>query len=589
MSDTMSRRTFVAGAALAGFAGAAGIAPMVAKAAEGNVVPEEWDYEYDIVVCGAGGAGLIAALKARDAGLEVLNIDANYDIGGHASLSSGITHQGGGTSYQIEHGVEDSPEQYYLDHTRPDCSDSRFNDPEIIREAADRMVECFDWMVEKGVKFTGDVADKGCGDCETVLRSVFADATGYVNIYNGQVHEGPGSGVSITRPFEIAGRAQGVNYMMNRHMDSLIQDETGRVIGIRASYTPRLLPDGTQLVAEHADEGNIEETREEITIKANKAVILATGGGSSNPTYRMMFNPTWGPHMDGTAGEPWSFQDASSEIAGLAIGAGLTSAGSWTYLPAMAVAGAARIGVRYTYAGNAWTEDSPIWELVNYKGLFPSTWDGCITVNMNGERFGDEYASNHSNEGYEAQDKFVSAALGSAILDKGTDHTRRVGGPIWAIFDQSYADSERFVLEAPNVDAEHGYFFKGDTLEELAQNIVNKYYEDYPMDPETLVATVERYNELVDKGEDEDFGKPSDLMTVKIENGPFYAAWAVPCMHDCLVGLRTNGKRQVLTVGGEVIPGLYAAGECSGGHRTHGLGKTQTAGYIAGMYASQEA
>ena len=77
-------------------------------------------------------------------------------------------------------------------------------------------------------------------------------------------------------------------------------------------------------------------------------------------------------------------------------------------------------------------------------------------------------------------------------------------------------------------------------------------------------------------------------MTTKIENGPFYAAWAVPCMHDCLVGLRTNAKRQVLTVGGEVIPGLYAAGECSGGHRTHGLGKVQTAGYIAGLYASQE-
>lgn len=82
--------------------------------------------------------------------------------------------------------------------------------------------------------------------------------------------------------------------------------------------------------------------------------------------------------------------------------------------------------------------------VVGRQGLFTSTWDGCICVNMNGERLGDEYASNHSNEGYEAQDKFVSSALGSAILDKGTDHTRRAGGPIWAIFDQSFADSERF-------------------------------------------------------------------------------------------------------------------------------------------------
>lgn len=110
--------------------------------------------------------------------------------------------------------------------------------------------------------------------------------------------------------------------------------------------------------------------------------------------------------------------------------------------------------------------------VVERQGLSPSTWDGCICVNMNGERFGDEYASNHSNEGYEAQDKFVSSALGSAILDKGTDHTRRVGGPIWAIFDQSFADSERFELGAPYVDEEHGYFFRGETLEELAQTLL---------------------------------------------------------------------------------------------------------------------
>ena len=584
--NTVSRRTFLSGVAAAGLTATAGLAPMIAKASETNI-PETWDYEYDIVVCGAGGAGLIAALKASDAGLTVLNIDANYDTGGHACISSGIAHFGCGTQYQIDHGIEDSPEQYYLDHTRPDCSDSRFNEPEVIRECADRMVECYDWCIGKGLKLQGDVGDKGSGDCETVLRSVIADPTGYINIWSGTVNEGEASGVGVTRPFEETARKEGVDFMMNRHMDALIQDETGRVVGIRASYTPRITSDGTRLEALHAD-GNIDETRDEITIHATKAVIVATGGGSGNVAYRMMFNPTWGPHMDGPAGEPYSFQDASGEIAGLAIGAALSSAGAWTYLPAMAVAGAARVGCRYTYSGNQWTEGSPIWDFVDAKGLFIGSWDGCITVNMLGERFGDEYASNHSNEGLEAQDKFVSSALGSAVLDRGTDHTRRVGGPVWAIFDSAYAASQRFDLEPPNVDIENGYFFSGDTLEELAENIVNKYYEDYPMDPATLVATVEHYNEMVDAGEDTDFGKPSEYMTCKIETGPFYAAWAVPCMHDCLAGLRTNGKRQVLDITGEVIPGLYACGECAGGHRTHGLGKVEAGGYIAGLYASQE-
>ncbi len=586
MSYAMTRHTFVSGLAAVGLTASAGLAPMVAKASETSV-PDQWDYEYDVVVCGAGGSGLIAALKASDAGLKVLSIDANYDTGGHACVSSGVTHFGCGTQYQIDHGIDDSPERYYLDHTRPDCSDSRFNDPEIIREAADRMVECYDWCVSKGLKLQGDVIDKGAGDCETVNRSVIADGTGYINIWSGTVNEGEASGVSVTRPFEESARAQGVDFMMNRHMDALIQDDGGRVVGIRASYTPRTLPDGSRLEALNAD-GNIDETRDEITVKAAKAVIVATGGGSSNVAYRTMFNPTWGEQMDGTAGEPYSFQDASGEVAGLAIGAGLSSAGAWTYLPAMAVSGAARVGCRYTYAGNQWTEGSPVWDFVGAKGVFITSWDGCITVNMLGERFGDEYASNHSNEGYAAQDKFVSTALGSAVLDRGTDHTRRVGGPIWAIFDSAYAKAQRFDLEEPNVDITNGYFFSGETLEELASNIVNKYYEDYPMDPETLVATVNRYNEMVDVGVDADFGKPSDLMTQKIETGPFYAAWAVPCMHDCLAGLRTNGKRQVLDVAGEVIPGLYACGECSGGHRTHGLGKVEVAGYIAGMYASEE-
>ena len=116
---------------------------------------------------------------------------------------------------------------------------------------------------------------------------------------------------------------------------------------------------------------------------------------------------------------------------------------------------------------------------------------------------------------------------------------------------------------------------------------MNKYYEDYPMDPAVLAETVERYNSMVDGGVDEDFGKSPDLMTKKIETGPFYAAWSTPVPHDTLTGLRTDGHRQVLTVAGEPIEGLFACGECAGGMHTHGLGKVQTAGYIAGLYASQ--
>lgn len=598
MSKEITRRNFVAGiAGLAGTAASmAALEPMIAKASE-NGVPENWDYDYDIVVCGAGGAGLLAALKACDDGCKVLCIDANYDCGGHASVSYGITHSGGGTSAQKAQGIEDTPDQYYIDHTNPTAADSRFNNREIIRECADRMPECFEWMLSHGMKLGGEVMrGLGEGDCDTVARSAFADPTGYINIYDGHVNQGEPSGVAVTRPFEEDARKQGVDFMMNRHMDALIQDETGRVVGVRASYSPRFKKDGTQLKGLHADE-NIDETAEEIVIHAAKAVVVATGGGSGNVAYRTMFDPKWGVQMDGCAGEPYSFQDASGEIAGLAIGAGIDTAGSWTYLPTSSVIPSQRVGCRYTYVNLIWGEDADLWEYVGAKGLLLTDYNGVIQVNMLGKRFVNEdlgYAagtgaadSKDPSAGGSSKDVYTSSALGSVILNEGTGAAERVGGPIWAIFDDAYAQEQGYDLAYPNIDEENGYFFKADTIEELAEAIVNKYYEDVKMDPATLKETVDNYNAMCDAGEDTEFGKAAEDLEKKIESGPFYAAWATPNMHDCLSGLRTNGHRQVLTCAGEPIEGLFACGECAGGHRTHGLGKAQTSGYIAGLYAAQ--
>ena len=64
-------------------------------------------------------------------------------------------------------------------------------------------------------------------------------------------------------------------------MDALIQDEDGRVVGVRASHTPRFLKDGTQLKGLHYDE-SIQDEADELTFHATKAVIVCTGGGMSN-------------------------------------------------------------------------------------------------------------------------------------------------------------------------------------------------------------------------------------------------------------------------------------------------------------------
>ena len=74
----------------------------------------------------------------------------------------------------------------------------------------------------------------------------------------------------------------------------------------------------------------------------------------------------------------------------------------------------------------------------------------------------------------------------------------------------------------------------------------------------------------------------------KIDTPPFYAATVYPVWHDSYGGLRINGRAQVVDMQGEVIPGLYAGGESSGGGNQHGLGRALVHGYIAGTNAAKE-
>jgi len=72
----------------------------------------------------------------------------------------------------------------------------------------------------------------------------------------------------------------------------------------------------------------------------------------------------------------------------------------------------------------------------------------------------------------------------------------------------------------------------------------------------------------------------------KIEQPPFYAAWSTPTIHDSYTGLRTNPSAQVMDLQGDVIEGLYCAGECQGGFNQHGLGRSLVFGRIAGRHAA---
>jgi fumarate reductase flavoprotein subunit len=135
---------------------------------------------------------------------------------------------------------------------------------------------------------------------------------------------------------------------------------------------------------------------------------------------------------------------------------------------------------------------------------------------------------------------------------------------------------------------DRGNIKKASTIEELAQMM------EVPQD--TFLATVARYNELARTGEDLDFYKPASRLTT-IDKPPFYAAKTGGGFYVTLGGLKVNSKLQVLDTDANVIPGLYAAGNVSGGFFAHlypivvpGIshGRALTFGRLAGLNAATE-
>ena len=595
MSDQkkLNRRDFLKGAATAGAGlaavgalGASTTTPAAAQSAP--ALPAKWDYEADVVVLGSGAAGLPAALRARDAGSSVIIVEANWDTGGHAAVSGGNLHSGAGTEIQKKYGIVDSPNRYYMDHTTNLTLGSRYNDRDVIRTRANDMAPAFEYILANGVliydqKPTGGAnsyLDGGTG-CESVPRDTLAnpEPKEWVSYSTGKA-DGSKKGIALTRPLEVSARTKGVQFLMNYHMDVIFREtpSSGRVLGIEAHYSPTILPGSTTPLKGMFSNGNIETTAQKVTVRAKKAVIIATGGHTSNVAFRTMFDPRLTEEYDGVSGDPFSWQDASGEMAAMAIGAALGATGNQTLQMGSAVTKPRCIGCQYGYQNLQFLPGSPIFPLVGASGIPVTDWQNVILVNMLGQRFWDETKSDYD---------FLSAAMSSVILnpDSPTD-AKRVGGPIWAVFDADTVARNKWNVTYPDVDVKGGRFFSGNTIAELAGNIVNKYFDSVKMSATVLQDTVTRYNSFVDKGVDEDFNKPKPLY--KLQKPPFYAAWATPCPHDTLTGLRINGQCQVVDIYGKVIPSLYAAGEAAGGHQVHGHGKVITAGYTAGTNAAKE-
>ena len=252
-----------------------------------------------------------------------------------------------------------------------------------------------------------------------------------------------------------------------------------------------------------------------VTLHANKSVILATGGFAANAAMVAKYNNYWPGLSDTMASTNSANLTGDGIVMAQAIGADVTGMGFAQLMPSS-----------HPVDGS----------------LFTGVWGSAETqlfVNKQGKRFVNEYAERDvlSKAALEQED-----ALFYIIADK-------------EIVDQ-YADRLE-TLEST------GCIYLADTLEELAEKM------GVPAD--ALVETVNTYNEYTLAKHDPDFGK--ELFGNPIDEAPFCATPRSPSLHHTMGGLKINTNTEVLNTEGNVIPGLYAAGEvCGGIHAGNRLG-----------------
>jgi succinate dehydrogenase/fumarate reductase flavoprotein subunit len=308
----------------------------------------------------------------------------------------------------------------------------------------------------------------------------------------------------------------------------------------------------------------------DVTIRATRGVVLAAGGFPNDVARRKALfarTPTGREHL--------ALPPESCSGDGVSLG---ESAGGYLFTD---VASAA-----------AWAPVSKVTHADGSVGHFPHIIDrakpGVIGVLSNGKRF-----VNEADGYYDYTSAMVAAAPDGQEVAS------------WLICDHRFLRryglgyARPFPVPVGSL-IRNGYLQRGSTIEALAKRC--------GIAPDTLTATVTRYNEHARRGEDPEFGRGSTPYNRKggdplhggpnpcvapLEQGPFYAVKVLPGSFGTFAGLKTNGSAQVLTKDSHPIAGLYAVGtdmaSVMGGCYPSGginLGPAMTFGYIAGRHAA---
>lgn len=474
-------------------------------------ITETLDTEVLVVGCGTGG--WIAAMTAAQEGAKVLVVEKR-------ETPTGIRHDIGAIDSKLQKASFAEFPQFEIDKMEALQEIVRYGagyvDSNLIKVWINESAELVDWltdMFEKDGRFRMDF-EGGVGNISDPGRD-----KGYATGHSPNKTDKAGEEDTTESVFQDVCDEHGVEWKLSTALVKLEQDDSGKVTGIIAQD---------------------QNDQHYLRVNASKGVIMAAGGYATNTDMMLALQPM-------------------TMAMKINVPMGSTCDGSG--IKAMMWAGAA---LDPTHASMMFNRCSCLpTETAGYKTNGKWFWFGeqpFLKVNLNGERFCNESGpyefmlhSMYMQPYHTYCDIFDSNSKAYA------EQFDEVGCCRLFPFDNGAPSNRDFDSVWEQMMTEHveeGYLVKADTLEELAKGL--------NIPEETFVATVKRYNELCEKGVDEDYGKEQHRMT-PVDQAPFFGirtgAWHLTTINGC----RINTDMQVIREDGTAIEGLYATGDCTGG------------------------